>query len=948
MCFEGSNGSFWFPDSIFPRSDAADELVLAPQDTAERMRSVATAGRKLGWARDVLQFQGRYGMLERPLVSEAYRIIEDASQNSGEDGATATYLLAILQLDPDKKRQYFQEAIKKGSARAWYRVGTSSEMRGDYERGKKRYVRGVRKEDIASLYRLALASRPVDVESLSRAALGADTDFPLPAYVYGLLLLGEVEITGIDRPQRNPEVAFQFIQRAAALGHAPAQMRMCAAYQGGYRGFDCVIALRYLHLAARQEAWLSYQKFPTTLGGEPASQLVKWLLCGYPGVLAPNELMAFRFAEWGAAQDEPTALFAMGYFYEVGIGCTQNIPLSLEYYRKSASKDCDAAKARLGQISSPLRRTLTRKDHNETLRSHRSQNFDEKKDPRMMAIKPGSLPYADDAETPLNEQKQHPRNVSTPYPVSPEQPVRREPLPYPTSPLGAAQQPVHPSEQPQGKSAQRTETRPFSMPPTVNAPKPVAETPQNTLSDRRPLSTVPSLPSDLSSHSETSSVPRVKPAFQHSAHLASAPSRSSSGVLTREKPSLESDQTSGNTTRRYFSSSETAIPRGQPGKYTGHNSYSSGNPPVGPDANTARLRQRAITQPEFQGNSFMSPDKNRSEPHLPKNPATNNPFASNPAIQVNGPNIVRGKHSRAPSNYRELSSSRAAESIRPQTPAASQPFIQGSGPNIVRGKPVVPSQTTSNYPETPPGKTPVSTKPQNPAASPNVQGNGPNIVSGKPALPPQTFSNHSEAPSGKISESARPQNAAASHPSMQGTSINNVRGRPAVPSQKLSNYPEVPSGTNPESTKPLGQLNLDSPKEPAKSATPPSRSRNVSPSKMAGRLKRFVSGGYNTGSDDLRPPSTIKNNLMASDSPVLSTPEYTESSSPESSPNSSPRMPQPNSASPSLRSLGARTDSLTSEATSQSSLKKPGVAYTFDDMGIKTVTKDKKDTCVIF
>lgn len=817
MIFKGADNSFSFPDGVFPRSNIADQLVLAPQAAADRMRRVATQHRKLDWARDVLLFQGRYGMLERQLIAEAYQVVENASQDPNEDGALGSYLLAILQNDPSRRREYLRLAIKKGSPRAWYSVGTSSEMSGDHSRAKTRYERGVRRGDTACLYRLALASRPVDLESLAKAATGADSDFPLPAYTYGLILLGEVEIANVSLPQRDPGTAFAFIERAAALGHAEAQLRMSAAYQGGFRGFDCIVSLRYLHLAARQEAWLSYQKSPTNLQGKPASQLVKWFLCGYPGALEPKESLAYGFAEWGATEGEPTSLFAMGYFCEVGVGCSQDSSASIKYYQESASKGCDAAKTRLNQLTSPLRRTLTRKDYDTVLTNQRSQKAGQKTDPRMLAVEPGALPYPNEATSTLNSSEK-PRNASTPYPSSPKRTNNEDALPYPKSPVGTTQH--SPSSE---SSISISNDRPVSMPPVV---------PQKT----RPLGA----PRDFSSTERHSAAPVLSSNNSGSSEPVSLPYPDSNHLDTFYTPS----------------SSPSHI---MPGTF-----------PRRP-------------------NSFEASNV------VPGNKAPTEPVVLLPAAQ---------KHTPVPlSNVNTTQQSRQASFVGPVEMKGIQ-SAQNTQPSNYHD--YLDSSTVSN-------------------SSSGVLRTQPSGFNGD--RPPHDVS-ALDAGRGRILSTSRPVLN-----SFSGSSV------PAE-SETQESRPSTPIA-------PLDQVSLESPKEPIKTTPSSSRPRNLSPSKIAGRLKRFVSGGMSPGAEDLPPPPSWRQDYLGSNT-SLSTPEAcSDSSSPESSPNSSPRLPRSNRLPNGSRSPTIRTDSLSSEAASSYSTKKPGVAYSFDDMGIKTAAKDKGDTCVI-
>ena len=142
-----------------------------------------------------------------------------------------------------------------------------------------------------------------------------------------------------------------FIEKAAFLGFAKAQVRIAAAFELCQLGceFDPVLSLHYNELAARQ--------------GEPEAEMAisKWFLSGCEGIFEKNESMAFTYAQRAANSGLPTAEFAVGYYYEVGI----NVPVSIDkakvWYKKAADNGNKDAQGRIEGISRS--KTLSRKDH---------------------------------------------------------------------------------------------------------------------------------------------------------------------------------------------------------------------------------------------------------------------------------------------------------------------------------------------------------------------------------------------------------------------------------------------------------------------------------------------------------------------------------------------------------------------------------------------------------
>lgn len=141
------------------------------------------------------------------------------------------------------------------------------------------------------------------------------------------------------------------IEKAAYHGFAKAQVKMGAAYELGQLGcdFNPALSLHYNALAARQ--------------GEAEAEMAisKWFLCGHEGLFEKNDEVAFTYAQRAAQSGLPTAEFALGYFYEVGIHVPVDIQEARKWYAKAAASGNKDAAGRIDSISRS--KTLSRKDH---------------------------------------------------------------------------------------------------------------------------------------------------------------------------------------------------------------------------------------------------------------------------------------------------------------------------------------------------------------------------------------------------------------------------------------------------------------------------------------------------------------------------------------------------------------------------------------------------------
>lgn len=267
----------------------------------------------------------------------------------------------------DKKEAFrsYARSADRGYARAEYRMGMQFETSNDPIKAIEHYKRGVAMGDSASNYRLGMMillgqhGQPQDIkrglDHIRYAAETADENAPQGAYVYGMLLARELENINI------PELFLPYdlnearanIEKAAYLGFAKAQVKMGAAYELCQLGcdFNPALSLHYNALAARQ--------------GEPVAEMAvsKWFLCGYDGLFEKNEEFAFVFAQRAAHSGLPTAEFAMGYFYEIGMFVPQNVSEARRWYELAARHGNKDAEGRIEGIS--RKKTLSRKDHDQ-------------------------------------------------------------------------------------------------------------------------------------------------------------------------------------------------------------------------------------------------------------------------------------------------------------------------------------------------------------------------------------------------------------------------------------------------------------------------------------------------------------------------------------------------------------------------------------------------------
>jgi TPR repeat protein len=177
------------------------------------------------------------------------------------------------------------------------------------------------------------------INMLKRAADNADAENPHALHELGLLYEAQ---TGSEKVIRDEEYASQLFRQAAELGYKFSQFRLGQAYEYGLLG--CPIEARssigwYTRAAAQEE-----HQSELALSG--------WYLTGSQGILEQSDTEAYLWARKAACAEPPLpkALFAMGYFTEVGIGCPRSLEEAKRWYGRAATYKFPKAQERLEEL----------------------------------------------------------------------------------------------------------------------------------------------------------------------------------------------------------------------------------------------------------------------------------------------------------------------------------------------------------------------------------------------------------------------------------------------------------------------------------------------------------------------------------------------------------------------------------------------------------------------
>ena len=283
-------------------------------------------------------------------IFEAHKIVKKLSSSQHPDAMfyfADCYGQGLLGLQVDTKEAFtlYQSAAKAGHGASAYRTAVCCEMGHEEGGGTKRdplkavqwYKRAAALGDPPAMYKMGMIllkgllgqqkNLGEAINMLKRAADHADEENPHALHELGLLYESQ---TGNERVIRDEPYAYQLFRQAAELGYKFSQFRLGQAYEYGLLGcpIDPRLSIGWYTRAAAQEEHQS----ELALSG--------WYLTGNQGILEQSDTEAYLWARKAACAEPPLpkALFAMGYFTEVGIGCPRSLDEAKRWYGRAAGK----------------------------------------------------------------------------------------------------------------------------------------------------------------------------------------------------------------------------------------------------------------------------------------------------------------------------------------------------------------------------------------------------------------------------------------------------------------------------------------------------------------------------------------------------------------------------------------------------------------------------------
>ncbi|RSL67720.1 hypothetical protein CEP54_003102 [Fusarium duplospermum] len=344
-------------DGKTPPSDDEKKNIL--ENAREHVLYSNDPGMQLAWARDVLVWEMT---AEKVRLRESEpRQVPDTEQQLRTSALDIIVFLAQqghpealyhegkwLELgqfgrtvDIERALDRYHRAADGGLGRAHYRLGKLYQQEwDDWETAFKHYEKGEELGDAAASFHLAFRYlhgshfEEPDLEKglalLKQSGDNADEDAPQGAYVYALALLGNLPGFAFAESllPTDTSMAFMYLEKSAYMGYSKAQWRMGVAYETGTLScpVDAARSIHYYHLAARQ-GW-----------GTAAYDLSRWFLpgTGKEDQVVPDPALSFKFAQWGAFEEDGGSKYMMGWHYETGTHVLQDFEEARKWYERAS------------------------------------------------------------------------------------------------------------------------------------------------------------------------------------------------------------------------------------------------------------------------------------------------------------------------------------------------------------------------------------------------------------------------------------------------------------------------------------------------------------------------------------------------------------------------------------------------------------------------------------
>lgn len=260
--------------------------------------------------------------------------------------------------DPKEAFSLYQQAAKANHAQAAFRTALCCELGPqegggtvqDHVKAVQWYQHAAKLGDGPAMFKLGIISlrgllgQPKNAQEgatwLQKAADKADDESPHALHELAILYEHSENPGAVPKDETR---ALQLFTEGAKKGFRASQFRLGQAWEYGMLG--CPVDARNSIIWYTRAASQNERNSELALSG--------WYLTGAPGILEPSDQEAYLWGRKAAANVPPLpkALFALGYYTEVGIGCARSLDDAKKWYSKAANLGFNKAQQRLEELN---------------------------------------------------------------------------------------------------------------------------------------------------------------------------------------------------------------------------------------------------------------------------------------------------------------------------------------------------------------------------------------------------------------------------------------------------------------------------------------------------------------------------------------------------------------------------------------------------------------------
>ncbi|ORX61186.1 hypothetical protein BCR36DRAFT_408157 [Piromyces finnis] len=310
-------------------------------------------------------------VVREDLLEEGYRFLKKLSNNGYPEAQNYLASFYINDNDWDKALPLLVQAAKHNHGPSCFEVGQYYERKRDNVKANQYYKKATSNNSTAGMYRLGKASLNGElghrkdlktaVKWFKRALNTNESDASTGKCAFEMAQLYEIGYPPVIYQDDN--YALELYVQGAELQDVKSQYKLGECFERGYLG--CPVD------AAQSIHWYTV----SAEAGDPMAQfaLAGWFLTGAQGIMDANDQEAYRLSVLSAKQGYPKAEYALGYFFEMGVGVQANKTESHKWYKKAADHGDKRAQDKINGILISRKPSSNSKERRKYMDEHQQE-----------------------------------------------------------------------------------------------------------------------------------------------------------------------------------------------------------------------------------------------------------------------------------------------------------------------------------------------------------------------------------------------------------------------------------------------------------------------------------------------------------------------------------------------------------------------------------------------